>query len=55
MFSEIRKTAAKDDFVLLVLLGHGTFDGDVAKFNLVGPDLTANDWNRSAHGGCPGG
>ena len=44
VFSEIRKTAAKDDLVLLVLLGHGTFDGDVAKFNLVGPDLTANDW-----------
>ena len=46
VFSEIRKTAAKDDLVLLVLLGHGTFDGDVAKFNLVGPDLTATDWNQ---------
>ena len=31
----------KDDLVLVVLLGHGTFDGDQAKFNLVGPDLTA--------------
>ena len=30
--------------MLVVLLGHGTFDGDVAKFNLVGPDLTAADW-----------
>ena len=29
---------------MLVLLGHGTYDGDVAKFNLVGPDLTAKDW-----------
>jgi hypothetical protein len=46
VFSEIRKTATKDDFVLVVLLGHGTFDGDVAKFNLVGPDLTAQDWNQ---------
>jgi hypothetical protein len=27
-----------------VLLGHGTYDGSDAKFNLVGPDLTALDW-----------
>ena len=44
LFSQIKKTPAKDDFVLIVLLGHGTYDGDVAKFNLVGPDLTAKDW-----------
>lgn len=44
LFAEIKKTAAKDDFVLIVMLGHGTYDGDVAKFNLVGPDLTAKDW-----------
>ena len=30
--------------MLVVLLGHGTYDGDVAKFNLVGPDLTEKDW-----------
>jgi hypothetical protein len=31
----------------LVLIGHGTFDGQVAKFNLRGPDVSANelgDW-----------
>jgi hypothetical protein len=44
LFAEIKKGGAKDDFVLLILLGHGTYDGDVAKFNLVGPDLTAKDW-----------
>jgi hypothetical protein len=27
----------------LILLGHGTFDGRVAKFNLRGPDLTATE------------
>ena len=27
----------------LVLLGHGTFDGKTAKFNLRGPDFTADD------------
>ena len=46
LFAEIKKSRRKDDFVLMVLLGHGTFDGDVAKFNLVGPDLTANDWTE---------
>ncbi len=44
VFAEIKKAGAKDDFVLVVLLGHGTYDGDVAKFNLVGPDMTAKDW-----------
>jgi hypothetical protein len=44
LFTEIKKTGAKDDFVLVILLGHGTYDGDVAKFNLVGPDMTAKDW-----------
>jgi hypothetical protein len=31
---------ADDDFVL-ILIGHGSFDGVEYKFNLVGPDLTA--------------
>jgi hypothetical protein len=44
VFAEIRKAGSAEDFVLVVLLGHGTFDGEAAKFNLVGPDLTAQDW-----------
>jgi hypothetical protein len=35
-----RDSKADDDFVL-VLIGHGSFDGTEYKFNLVGPDLTA--------------
>ena len=50
LFAEIRKGATKDDFVVVVLLGHGTFDGDVAKFNLVGPDLTTKDWTDLLNG-----
>jgi hypothetical protein len=50
VFGEIRKGATKDDQVLLVLLGHGTFDGEVAKFNLVGPDLSAKDWTALLDG-----
>jgi hypothetical protein len=49
-FGEIRKTATKDDFVFIVMLGHGTYDGDVAKFNLVGPDMTAKDWTDLLNG-----
>jgi len=30
----------EDDFVL-IMIGHGSFDGDEYKFNLVGPDITA--------------
>ena len=32
------------DVVLIVLIGHGTFDGEHAKFNLIGPDLSAAEW-----------
>lgn len=37
-------TAGEDDVVFVVLFGHGTFDGRVAKFNLPGPDLTPADF-----------
>jgi hypothetical protein len=36
--------AAADDPVMIVLIGHGSFDGRVAKFNLPGPDMTAGDF-----------
>jgi hypothetical protein len=34
------QAGSNDDFVL-ILLGHGSFDGREYKFNLVGPDITA--------------
>lgn len=37
-----QQATANDDFVL-VLIGHGSFDGTEYKFNLVGPDLTATE------------
>jgi hypothetical protein len=43
----IASTAAKmtrDDLLLIVLIGHGTFDGTDAKFNLVGRDLESTEW-----------
>jgi hypothetical protein len=40
----IAKNAKADDVVFVVLIGHGTFDGKVAKFNLPGPDMTPADF-----------
>jgi hypothetical protein len=40
----IRASQGAADTLLVVLFGHGTFDGVDAKFNLVGPDLTAHEW-----------
>jgi len=43
---DLRKRMTKDDQLLVLLIGHGTsLDGDEAKFNLVGPDLTASEWS----------
>jgi hypothetical protein len=50
LFAEIKKAGSKEDFVLVVLLGHGTYDGDVAKFNLVGPDMSATEWTELLNG-----
>jgi hypothetical protein len=43
---DLRKRLTKDDQIVVLLIGHGTsLDGDEAKFNLVGPDLTASEWS----------
>jgi hypothetical protein len=45
VFGDLRSRLTKDDQLLVLLIGHGTsLDADEAKFNLVGPDLSANDW-----------
>lgn len=46
----LRKQMSRDDVLVIVLLGHGTYDGEAAKFNLVGPDLTAADWSSLLNG-----
>ena len=40
----VRRATGPDDLLAIVLIGHGTWDGVSAKFNLVGPDLDAADW-----------
>lgn len=42
----VRGRMAADSLLLVVLLGHGTDDGVEARFNLVGPDLSAAEWRR---------
>ena len=42
--STVAAASGEDDLVFIMLIGHGTFDGKVAKFNLPGPDMTAADF-----------
>jgi hypothetical protein len=46
LFADLRRRITREDTLLVVLFGHGTFDGADAKFNLVGPDLAAREWNE---------
>jgi hypothetical protein len=38
---EVARQAKPDDGVVLMLIGHGTYDGVEYKFNIPGPDITA--------------
>src|ERR1017187_2025646 len=38
---EVAKSAMKDDAMVLMIIGHGSFDGTDYKVNLTGPDISA--------------
>jgi hypothetical protein len=40
----LRTRMSSGDLLLILLIGHGSFDGIEAKFNLVGPDLSSAEW-----------
>jgi hypothetical protein len=42
--ASVRERMTRGDLLLVVLIGHGTFDGVDAKFNLVGPDMESSEW-----------
>lgn len=42
-FADLAGRAKPGDQVFILLIGHGSFDGRLAAFNLPGPDLTADD------------
>jgi hypothetical protein len=44
-FDQVAKSATKDDVVFVTLIGHGSFDGREAKFNVPGPDLGPADFD----------
>ena len=43
-FGVLASGAGDDDTVMIVLFGHGTFDGKLAKFNVPGPDMSPADF-----------
>ncbi|HUK35802.1 MAG TPA: hypothetical protein VLV86_17920, partial [Vicinamibacterales bacterium] len=45
-FADLAATAQPGDEVIIVLIGHGSFDGKIGAFNLPGPDLTTDDYAR---------
>jgi hypothetical protein len=46
VFTRLARELHREDVLMVVLFGHSTFDGVDAKFNLVGPDLEATEWER---------
>jgi hypothetical protein len=45
VIASVSSRMTRDDVFFIVLIGHGTFDGIDAKFNLVGPDLESAEWS----------
>src|SRR6202142_3791274 len=41
--AQIAREAKPDDEFTLILIGHGSYDGEVYKFNLPGPDISGED------------
>ncbi len=42
----IAARAKPNDNVIVLLIGHGSFNGQTAAFNIMGPDLSAPDWAK---------
>jgi len=42
--ADLAAKSRPDDQIVILLIGHGAFDGKVASFNLPGPDLNATEW-----------
>jgi hypothetical protein len=44
-FTQLKSKLEPNNILFVFLIGHGSFDGKEAKFNLVGPDLAASEYN----------
>jgi hypothetical protein len=45
-FAAVAARAKPGDAVVVLLIGHGSFDGRAAAFNIPGPDLTVDEWAK---------
>src|SRR3954464_13113789 len=45
-FADLSSQVKPSDAVVVLLIGHGSFNGQQAAFNLPGPDLTVAEWTR---------
>ena len=45
-FTSLKSELDANNVLYVFLIGHGSFDGKESKFNLVGPDLSASDYNQ---------
>jgi hypothetical protein len=45
-FADVAARVKPADAVVVLLLGHGSFNGTQAAFNLSGPDLTVEEWTK---------
>jgi hypothetical protein len=45
-FADLAAQVKPSDAVVILLIGHGSFNGQQAAFNLPGPDLTVADWGK---------
>jgi len=45
VFGTLKTQLDADNVLFLFLIGHGSFDGKESKFNLIGPDLAASEYN----------
>jgi hypothetical protein len=50
VFGKLRDSVKPDNQIFIFLIGHGTFDGKIAKFNLMGRDLSAADFAQLIKG-----
>ena len=44
-FADLSAQVKPSDAVVILLIGHGSFNGQQAAFNLPGPDLTVEEWS----------
>jgi hypothetical protein len=44
-FATLKSELNANNVLFVFLIGHGSFDGKEAKFNLIGPDLSASEYN----------